>query len=883
MFAAFLKCPVKCWLRSQTTTVEDNPYARWFQERAAAYRAGGAGRLASGAETEVVAQTVDDRTGHRFESRLDAVEHIPSAGRGSPAQAVPVRFHFLNKPGRDESLLLGFDALALTGKGRCTSTHGKLVYGDDYAVKKVRIAELAGEVRRRIGQMAVLLSGTASPELVLNRHCAECGFQRHCRQKAVEQDSLSLLAGMGERERQRLRGKGIFTVTQLSHTFQPRRKPRWLQGRAEKYHHALKALAIRERKIHLVGRPELKIEGTPVYLDVEGLPDRDCYYLIGLRIGSGAAARQHSLWADTDRAEEKIWREFLAVLNTVERPVLIHYGSYETSFLKRMRARHGEPEPGSPAAGAMESALNLVSVIFARIYFPTFSNGLKEIAQYLGFSWSVPEASGVQSVVWRETWSRAPASSERERRNLIAYNADDCAALEVVTQRILDLAATLPPDVVDAAGLKRENPYGFKRNRFFFPELATINQAAYWDYQREKVYVKSDRRLRRALIKVPAGSIRDVPVNRRVQCAAPTQCPHCGLSSLRKYDRASRTVYDLKFTRGGLRRWVVHYHYHRHECRHCGRVFRPPAAGLPDGKFGPALMAYAVYQNIELRLSQEMIDRSLDELFGLPLAQGSASRFKIKAAQVYAATYELLLRRLRHGGLLHVDETKVSVAGCQGCVWVFASLDTVAYVYTQNRESEWLRDFLKNFQGVLVTDFYSGYDALECPKQRCLIHFLRDLNDDLYKHPYDEELKRVGRDFADLVRPMIATVERRGLKVRFLKKHRRAVDRFYRRLDLAPPGSAVLKKYRERFARERGELFTFLHHDGVPWNNNNAEHAIKAFALLRQVINGVTSEKGLREYLVLLSVCETCKYQGVKFLDFLRSGEQDIHRFATPR
>src|SRR5437868_2992248 len=47
------------------------------------------------------------------------------------------------------------------------------------------------------------------------------------------------------------------------------------------------ALAIRERKIHIVGSPELKLQGTPVYLDVEGLPDRDFYYLIGLRIGIG--------------------------------------------------------------------------------------------------------------------------------------------------------------------------------------------------------------------------------------------------------------------------------------------------------------------------------------------------------------------------------------------------------------------------------------------------------------------------------------------------------------------------------------------------------------------------------------------------------------------
>jgi len=53
--------------------------------------------------------------------------------------------------------------------------------------------------------------------------------------------------------------------------------------------------------------------------------------------------------------------------------------------------------------------------------------------------------------------------------------------------------------------------------------------------------------------------------------------------------------------------------------------------------------------------------------------------------------------------------------------------------------------------------------------------------------------------------------------------------------------------------------------------------------MLRHVINGVTSAKGLRDYLILLSVCQTCKYMAVDFLDFLRSGEKDIHAFAESR
>jgi hypothetical protein len=47
--------------------------------------------------------------------------------------------------------------------------------------------------------------------------------------------------------------------------------------------------------------------------------------------------------------------------------------------------------------------------------------------------------------------------------------------------------------------------------------------------------------------------------------------------------------------------------------------------------------------------------------------------------------------------------------------------------------------------------------------------------------------------------------------------------------------------YKKGFEKNRNKLFTFLDSDGVPWNNNNAEHAIKAFARLRRTLGGTRS------------------------------------------
>jgi hypothetical protein len=147
------------------------------------------------------------------------------------------------------------------------------------------------------------------------------------------------------------------------------------------------------------------------------------------------------------------------------------------------------------------------------------------------------------------------------------------------------------------------------------------------------------------------------------------------------------------------------------------------------------------------------------------------------------------------------------------------------------------------------------------------------------KHPYDDQLKQLVGAFAGLVKPMVETVDRRGLKKRFLRKHRIFVDRFYKRLSGGFGAGEPALKIIERLQKNRNTMFTFLDFDDVPWNNNNAEHAVKAFATLRRVIDGSTTEVGLRDYLILLSLCETCKYKNVDFLHFLRSGSKDIDHF----
>jgi Transposase IS66 family len=212
-------------------------------------------------------------------------------------------------------------------------------------------------------------------------------------------------------------------------------------------------------------------------------------------------------------------------------------------------------------------------------------------------------------------------------------------------------------------------------------------------------------------------------------------------------------------------------------------------------------------------------------------------------------------------------------------VWVFTNLEEVFLLYRHSREGSFLSDMLRDFRGVLISDFYAAYDSLPCDQQKCLIHLMRDFNHDLLRNPWDEDLKSFASDFGRLLRKIIATVDQYGLLHRHLGKHRRDVEKFFRAVVRKSYRSEVTQGYGKRLLKYQDKLFTFLNHDGVPWNNNNAEHAVKWFAYYREINDGQFSEAGLNDYLVLLSIYLTCKYKGINFLKFLLSREKDIDTF----
>jgi predicted RecB family nuclease len=816
-------------------------------------------------------------------SLIQAAERMKRIDQCSASIFVPVLFILNETISYADKMLLAFNALVLSSVQGVLPPIGKIVHGSTYKVLRCKIEPLIGEVQKLVAQIQAALAEGAEPKVRLNRHCNICEFRPDCQRLAEEADDLSLLRGMSEKEILKQKSRGVTTVTQFSYTYRPGRRGKRKTGKARKHDHALQAVAIRDKKVYVLDSPTVPRSGVALYLDIEGIPDRGFDYLIGLVAVVGDKTTTHFFWADDRTQEMAIWEACSQIINSFDDFTLYHYGQYEQRFLDRMRGLVDE-EGVAKIDRIRTRSWNVLASIYSHIYFPTRYNGLKDIATFLGATWTAANAWGIQSLAWRLAWETNRDESLKQK--LVCYNLEDCLALRRVTEFVLSACTGVASGngltVASVADIRKETGLRFGKNEFFCPELEGITRCAYSDYQRDKVYLRTFPAMPRRIPRKQRTRKRRLRINEVVPCEKPEKCPKCNETQVRNWGpyEIKKLIYDLRFTPSGVKRWIIQYCSRRFKCKVCKGTFL--AAGYPVGgsHIGNDLSSWAIYHHVALRQSYDDITLSLNEIFGFSFADLLAS-IKPRMAERYQVTYERLKYKLRCGKLIHADETKAMIRRQSGYVWTLANMEEVVYVYTSSREGEILNELLDGFTGVLVSDFYTAYDAPKCPQQKCLIHFMRDVNDDVFLNPFDEDLKQLAHKLVGLLKPIIDTIDKFGLKKWHLHKHRDHADQFFLNLSAQGYDSEVARKYKKRLQKYRDKLFVFLDHDGVPWNNNNAENAIKMFASRRRILGATSTEKGLREYLVFLSIYQTCKRKNLSFLQFLLSGDLDLDAFAN--
>ncbi len=815
---------------------------------------------------------------HLLSTEAAVFAAVPASSVEAPSLE-PVVFSNSNVIRQEDRAEITFAGYVLSRLQRTPLLRGRVILFDG-SQKMIRLHDGFGSILPAINELTRWASSRPElPDPILNKHCPVCEFQHLCRPIAEKNDSLSVLGGIGAKNLLRYERKGIFTVKQLSYLYRPRKRRRHARSRPVTHKFELQALALRSGHIYLDGDPvPIPQSDTEIYFDIEALPDIQFNYLIGAVVCTAGKAQTFQFWADQRSDEASVWGEFLTLIRRYPGCPLFHYGGFERLMIKRLGKLYGTPV--EPIA---QRLFNINSCIFGKIYFPVRSNSLKDICRFIGLSWTSPEASGLQSLAWRYRYD--DTGDQQCRHLLLTYNREDCENLRGLTEKLRDIAAQGPhsPQVRFADAGKALLTEEISD---VVGSLDQLLRSAHGSYEHAKIVLKRSATARkRGANRQPSRPGRrhsSGKFNKVVRVRPGRTCPrHPGVALKPRSAEAVRTITDLVLTSRGVRKTIIRYVGNIGYCAVCNNTYSPPSIRRQGRrqKYGSSLQAWATYHRMALRLPFDKISQLLEDVFHEQIPPNHIYNLVTQFSRNYAITERRLLAKILASPVVHVDETTINIQGTSQYVWVITDGRHVVFRQTESREATIIHQLFDGYAGVLCTDFYTGYDSIDCAQQKCWAHLIRDLNDDLRESPFDAELEDFVSSVRSLIVPIFGTMDEAGLKARRLRKYCKSVDRFYReRIVGKTYRSDLVATYQKRFAKYQDKLFVFIDRDGVPWNNNMAERALRHIAVQRK-ISGSFGKHGILPYLLLLGVTQSCRFQNKSLLQFLISGKKDIDLF----
>jgi transposase len=352
------------------------------------------------------------------------------------------------------------------------------------------------------------------------------------------------------------------------------------------------------------------------------------------------------------------------------------------------------------------------------------------------------------------------------------------------------------------------------------------------------------------------------------------QCPDCRVALTGRRVVKSRRVIEVP----RLEAQVVEHNLVERHCPNCLKRLRPDfdLSSLAAGKqrFGISVQAEVALLREACRLPFRVIQDYLRHRFSLRVSVGELVELVKGVARAGKVTYEGFKREIRGSSVVNGDETGWREDGQNGYVWSFSTDNVRYFLYRKSRSSDVVKEVLgDNFEGVVVSDFYGGYNAHLGLHQRCWVHLLRDIHELKEKHAKDKGLRK----WAQAVKAIYEKAKQyKGPNAR-LSAIRQQQQRVKRQRELEQELMRVcrphLKKKRaqsklcERIERFITEMFVFVADGRVPSDNNEAERSVRQMVVSRKISGGTRSAKGSETKSILASLFGTWRLQGLDFYE----------------
>jgi predicted RecB family nuclease len=317
------------------------------------------------------------------------------------------------------------------------------IINHDMETKDFSFSDYEADLQIAIKGTQAILNGIERPTATYN--VAEWPWEKYTNHEAIRMRDVSLVGQVGPSMKEKLVSRGFEKVWDISSASIESLQaiPGISDTTARKL--ILNAMAIMKREpipmdlegLHL---PEKSIE---IFLDMEGTDEPDFEgateavdYLIGVIVCKNGRDEYHPFIAHKIDDEGQMFRDFMSFLKEHDNYVIYHWHNYENWHMKRLAERHDLLEEARESV--LSHMVDLHRMATKAFAFPTYTNGLKDIASFLGFKWRRAEINALDAIAYYLKYQTDPAQYSEKIRAVIDYNEDDCRATKAIKDWLAD-------------------------------------------------------------------------------------------------------------------------------------------------------------------------------------------------------------------------------------------------------------------------------------------------------------------------------------------------------------------------------------------------------------------------------------------------------------
>lgn len=347
------------------------------------------------------------------------------------------------------------------------------------------------------------------------------------------------------------------------------------------------------------------------------------------------------------------------------------------------------------------------------------------------------------------------------------------------------------------------------------------------------------------------------------------------------------------------------------KCPHCNKednkIYYPVVQDALSGSIlSSSLAAYIAYHKYELGIPFEHLANHITNNVGFEINKQNLANYMAKVSNILEPIYDKMLDDLLKNPVkvIHSDETTLVVSKKdeenkdrkKSYVYVYTNSfydqkRIRIYDFQESRSIDKTAKWLKNYQGVIECDNYSGYNSLKNQNkniklQKCWAHVRRRYADIV------KNLKKEEKNNSKAYKILEAIQQLFHLESTYKKENLLADERVERRrkevptikekiqklvFESNPIKGSALEKAIEYTKDCWNDLFTFIDNGYVEISNNIAEQAIKPFVIQRKVFQTSGSYAGARYTSKLFSIVQTCKINNVNVEQYFKYILENIH------